>query len=101
MPTLSTFSRWCPLFCVANDDPARVCVRALGEHQARTSTNRARWSGSRRSTTVFAHYTVVLLGCTDAGENLFVVDERAERLCLPALQHDTNRPEDVRKVDGE
>ena len=31
----------------------------------------------------FAHYTVVLLGCTDSDGNLFVVDEHAERLWLP------------------
>jgi hypothetical protein len=31
----------------------------------------------------FAHYTVVLLGCTDGDGNLFVVDEHAERLWLP------------------
>ncbi|HWQ92757.1 MAG TPA: terminase family protein, partial [Clostridia bacterium] len=32
----------------------------------------------------FAHYTVVLLGCTDGDGNVFVVDEHAERLWLPA-----------------
>ncbi len=31
----------------------------------------------------FAHYTVVLLGCTDGDGNMFVVDEHAERLWLP------------------
>ncbi|HMP83662.1 MAG TPA: terminase family protein [Verrucomicrobiota bacterium] len=31
----------------------------------------------------FAHYTVVLLGCTDGDGSLFVVDEHAERLWLP------------------
>ena len=31
----------------------------------------------------FAHYTVVLLGCTDGDGNLFVVDEHAERIWLP------------------
>jgi phage terminase large subunit len=31
----------------------------------------------------FAHYTVVLLGCTDGDGHLFVVDEHAERLWLP------------------
>ena len=31
----------------------------------------------------FAHYTVVLLGCTDSDGNTFVVDEHAERLWLP------------------
>jgi len=31
----------------------------------------------------FAHYTVVLLGCTDGDGNLFVVDEHTERLWLP------------------
>lgn len=31
----------------------------------------------------FAHYTVVLLGCTDGDGNLFVADEHAERLWLP------------------
>ena len=31
----------------------------------------------------FAHYTVVLLGCTDGDGNVFVVDEHAERLWLP------------------
>jgi phage terminase large subunit len=31
----------------------------------------------------FAHYTVVLLGCTDGDGNLFIVDEHAERLWLP------------------
>lgn len=31
----------------------------------------------------FAHYTVVLLGCTDGDGNTFVVDEHAERLWLP------------------
>lgn len=31
----------------------------------------------------FAHYTVVLLGCTDSDGNLFVLDEHAERLWLP------------------
>ncbi len=31
----------------------------------------------------FAHYTVVLLGCTDGDGNLFAVDEHAERLWLP------------------
>ncbi len=31
----------------------------------------------------FAHYTVVLLGCTDGDGNLFVVDEHAERMWLP------------------
>ena len=31
----------------------------------------------------FAHYTVVLLGCTDGDGNIFVVDEHAERLWLP------------------
>ena len=32
----------------------------------------------------FAHYTVVLLGCTDGDGNIFIVDEHAERLWLPA-----------------
>ena len=32
----------------------------------------------------FTHYTVVLLGCTDGDGNVFVVDEHAERLWLPA-----------------
>ena len=31
----------------------------------------------------FAHYTVVLLGCTDGDGNTFIVDEHAERLWLP------------------
>ena len=31
----------------------------------------------------FTHYTVVLLGCTDADGNTFIVDEHAERLWLP------------------
>jgi hypothetical protein len=31
----------------------------------------------------FAHYTVVLLGCTDGDGNIFVVDEHAERMWLP------------------
>jgi phage terminase large subunit len=31
----------------------------------------------------FAHYTVVLLGCTDGDGDVFVVDEHAERLWLP------------------
>ena len=31
----------------------------------------------------FAHYTVVLLGCTDGDGNIFIVDEHAERLWLP------------------
>ena len=31
----------------------------------------------------FAHYTVVLLGCTDGDGNVFVVDEHAERMWLP------------------
>jgi phage terminase large subunit len=31
----------------------------------------------------FAHYTVVLLGCTDCDGNMFVVDEHAERMWLP------------------
>jgi hypothetical protein len=31
----------------------------------------------------FAHYTVVLLGCTDGDGNVFVVDEHAQRLWLP------------------
>jgi hypothetical protein len=31
----------------------------------------------------FAHYTVVLLGCTDGDGSVFVVDEHAERLWLP------------------
>jgi phage terminase large subunit len=31
----------------------------------------------------FTHYTVVLLGCTDADGNMFVVDEHAERMWLP------------------
>ncbi len=31
----------------------------------------------------FAHYTVVLLACTDGDGNVFVVDEHAERLWLP------------------
>jgi len=31
----------------------------------------------------FAHYTVVLLGCTDCDGNIFVVDEHAERMWLP------------------
>ena len=31
----------------------------------------------------FAHYTVVLLGCTDGDGNVFIVDEHAERLWLP------------------
>jgi hypothetical protein len=31
----------------------------------------------------FAHYTVVLLGCTDGDGNMFVVDEHAERMWLP------------------
>jgi phage terminase large subunit len=31
----------------------------------------------------FAHYTVVLLGCTDGDGNVFLVDEHAERLWLP------------------
>jgi hypothetical protein len=31
----------------------------------------------------FAHYTVVLLGCTDSDGNVFIVDEHAERLWLP------------------
>ena len=31
----------------------------------------------------FAHYTVVLLGCTDGDGNMFIVDEHAERLWLP------------------
>ncbi|MGZ5529833.1 MAG: hypothetical protein ACXWJB_14240, partial [Limisphaerales bacterium] len=31
----------------------------------------------------FAHYTVVLLGCTDCDGNVFVVDEHAERMWLP------------------
>ncbi len=31
----------------------------------------------------YAHYTVVLLGCTDGDGNTFVVDEHAERLWLP------------------
>jgi hypothetical protein len=30
----------------------------------------------------FAHYTVVLLGCTDGDGNVFVVDEHAERMWL-------------------
>jgi len=33
----------------------------------------------------FAHFTVVLLGCTDGDGNTFVVDEHAERLWLPQL----------------
>ena len=32
----------------------------------------------------FAHYTVCLLGCTDGDGNIFIVDEHAERLWLPA-----------------
>ncbi|HWI57994.1 MAG TPA: terminase family protein [Bacillota bacterium] len=31
----------------------------------------------------FTHYTVVLLGCTDADGNTFIVDEHAQRLWLP------------------
>jgi len=31
----------------------------------------------------YAHYTVVLLGCTDGDGNVFVVDEHAERMLLP------------------
>lgn len=31
----------------------------------------------------FTHYTVCLLGCTDADGNMFVADEHAERLWLP------------------
>jgi len=31
----------------------------------------------------FAHYTAVLLGCTDSDGNIFIVDEHAERLWLP------------------
>jgi len=31
----------------------------------------------------YTHYTVVLLGCRDANDNLFVVDEHAERLWVP------------------
>lgn len=31
----------------------------------------------------FAHYTAVLLGCTDCDGNTFVVDEHAERMWLP------------------
>jgi hypothetical protein len=31
----------------------------------------------------FAHYTVVLIGCTDGDGNVFIVDEHAERLWLP------------------
>jgi phage terminase large subunit len=31
----------------------------------------------------FAHYTVVLLGCTDCDGNIFVVDEHAARMWLP------------------
>jgi phage terminase large subunit len=31
----------------------------------------------------YAHYTVVLLGCTDGDGNVFVVDEHAERMMLP------------------
>jgi hypothetical protein len=31
----------------------------------------------------FAHYTVVLLACTDGDGNVFVVDEHAERMWLP------------------
>jgi phage terminase large subunit len=31
----------------------------------------------------FAHYTAVLLGCTDGDGNVFVVDEHAERMWLP------------------
>ena len=31
----------------------------------------------------FTHYTVVLLGCTDGDGNVFIVDEHAQRLCLP------------------
>jgi phage terminase large subunit len=31
----------------------------------------------------FAHYTVVLLGCTDGDGSVFVVDEHAERMWLP------------------
>ena len=31
----------------------------------------------------YAHYTVVLLGCTDADGNIFAVDEHAERMMLP------------------
>ena len=31
----------------------------------------------------FAHYTVVLLGCRDGDDNIFIVDEHAERLWLP------------------
>jgi phage terminase large subunit len=31
----------------------------------------------------FAHFTVVLLGCTDGDGNVFVVDEHAERMWLP------------------
>jgi len=31
----------------------------------------------------FAHYTVVLLGCTDCDGNMFVVDEHAQREWLP------------------
>ena len=31
----------------------------------------------------FAHYTVVLLGCTDGDGDTFIVDEHAERLWLP------------------
>ena len=39
----------------------------------------------------FAHYTVVLLGCTDGDGNLFVVDEHAERLWLPQRHADAIR----------
>ena len=39
----------------------------------------------------FAHSTVVLLGCTDADGNLFVVDEHAERLWLPQRHGDAVR----------
>lgn len=31
----------------------------------------------------FAHYTVVLLGCTDSDGNTYIVDEHAERMWLP------------------
>jgi hypothetical protein len=31
----------------------------------------------------FAHYTVILLGCTDGDGNVFIVDEHAERMWLP------------------
>ena len=31
----------------------------------------------------YTHYTVVLLGCLDAEDNLYVVDEHAERLWIP------------------